>query len=933
MVHKNHEHHSNEPEAIPVSGNELLLATKFLLPASSHEIIARPHLLALLNAGLHQRVILISAAAGFGKTTLLTNWVRSFAPGHPPVAWVSLDAGDNAPFQFWSYVLTALEQCQPGLSRLPFAALQDTPQPSWQAMLTALINGLAWHSEPLVLVLDNYEEITEPAIHALLSSLLKHLPPTLCVVLATRTDPPFSLAQLRAQAQITELRTKQLHATREEMTTFLRDVMDLRLSEQKIQEVDARIQGWWAGMQLTALALKEKAHPKNLLQSFQGNQRALFEYLEQEVLNHQPEQVQAFLLRTSILPYLCDTLCNAVMEQQGSQLLLEDLERSNLFLNPLDDQRQWYAYHPLFAEVLRAQLEQTSPTEVPLLHLRASQWYAAHQMRSEAIQQALLAQEWSWAALLMEQIPSQHIWSRFKDALLLSWVEQLPREVVRERPRLCLVSAQSLFWIAPPGNTESWLRDARNAWTRAHQREEQTGRVQGRHEPEAPMSLLGEIAALQATIAGFYHGDAGATQAFCQEALTHLEEQHGAARFQVTFAQARANISQGDFERAMQQVHAGWSRIKAEGDQVLESIYLCEAVWERTMAGKLHQAWQLSQQAIHALQTFEGHQPVQLCWPYTYQARILYEWNRLEEAQYLAEQAIQLGEQAEMMAFLPFGYTMLLQLALSQARMEEAGKVSQQLEYVGRIMSSPYRAVIWSCIDQMRFWLACGDLELAQRWVRDLKREAPLVSSLAREKQGVAFARLLLAKSQPEHALNLLIPLAERATATQQWYNVLEMWLLQVQACHMLQQQQEALALLARAVHLGAPEGYIRRFVDEGPLMAELLSQLREQGSQEEDLPYLETLLRAFNQQLVAQPTRLESEPSPMLIDPLSAREQEVLHLLARGTSNQEIADALVVVAGTIKHHVSNILSKLEASNRTQAVARARTLGLLSAGE
>ncbi|GLV53623.1 LuxR family transcriptional regulator [Dictyobacter sp. S3.2.2.5] len=787
-----------------------------------------------------------------------------------------------------------------------------------------------------MLVLDNYEEITEPAIHGLLSLLLNHLPPTLCVVLTTRTDPPFSLARLRAQAQILELRTEQLRATSEEMATFLRGVMNLRLSMQNIQEVDARLQGWWAGMQLAALAFKGKASPKNLLQVSQGSQPALFEYLVHEVLLRQPEQVQTFLLRTSILPRLCNSLSNAVLEQQDSQLFLEEVERANLFLSPLDEQRQWYAYHPFFAEVLCARLEQTAPTEVPLLHLRASQWYATHQMHNEAIQHALQAHEWSWAATLMEQIPSQHIWSRSRDALLRSWIEQLPREVVRERPRLCLAEASSLFWIAPPGVTEDWIRDARSAWTRAHQREEQIDGEQGIYKPEAPTALLGEIAALQATIAGFYHGDAGATQAFCQEAQTHLKERQWAAQLQVTFAQARANIAEGDFEHAMQQMQAAWNRIRAEGDQKLESIYWREAVWERTMAGQLHQAWQLNQQAIHVLQTIEEPLPPLpplLCWPYGYQAKILHEWNRLEEAQCLAEQAIQLGEQAEMLAFLHFGYAVLLRIAFSQERWEEAGKLSQQLIYVGRITSSPYSAALWNCVDQMRFWLTCGDLAQARRWAADIRREAPLVSPLAREKQGVAFVRLLLAESQPEHALHLLLSLIEGATARQRWYDVLEMWLLQIQAYEMLQQRQEALARLARAVHLSAPEGYIRRFVDEGPLMADLLSQLRGQECQEEDLPYLETLLRAFHQQPRAQSTSQDRGPSPMLLDPLSTREQEVLHLLARGASNQEIADTLVVALDTIKHHVSNILSKLEVSNRTQAVARARSLGFFSAEE
>ncbi|GHO42049.1 hypothetical protein [Ktedonospora formicarum] len=262
MDHTNQESYGNVPEPTSHASSGPLLVTKFLPPASSHEIIARPHLLALLNTGLHRRLILVSAAAGFVKTTLLASRASSFAPGHPPVAWVSLDASDNTPFQFWTYVLTALEQCQPGLSRLPFTSLHDALQPCYQVMLTDLINGLAQQSESLVLVLDNYEEITEPTIHAQLALLLEHLPPTLCVVLSTRTDPFFPLARLRAQGHILELRTAQLRATREEMTAFLRDVMKLRFSEQAIQDVDARIQGWWAGLQLTALAFKEQAPRK-----------------------------------------------------------------------------------------------------------------------------------------------------------------------------------------------------------------------------------------------------------------------------------------------------------------------------------------------------------------------------------------------------------------------------------------------------------------------------------------------------------------------------------------------------------------------------------------------------------------------------------------------------------------------------------------------
>jgi LuxR family maltose regulon positive regulatory protein len=371
MGNKPCEQHVNASEPVPPPPpyHAHLLTTKFLVPALPGTLIPRPRLTALLDAGLQQPLILVSAGAGFGKTTLLAAWVRSFASGTRPVAWVSLDAGDNIPVQFWAYVLTALESCQPGLCTLPFAYLYEEPQPAWQAMLTALINRLAQRSKRILLVLDNYEAITEPAIHALVSFLVEHLPPSLCVVLATRADPPFSLARLRVRAQVQELRTEQLQFTPEEAAVFLREGMHLHLSAQEMQEVEARTQGWWAGLQLAALALRGRANPMDLLRELQGSQRAIREYLVHEVLQRQPADLQTFLLRTSLLARLSASLCDTMLEQPGNQQVLEELERANLFLSPLDRRHHWYAYHPLFAEALHSQLEQTSPAEVPVLHL------------------------------------------------------------------------------------------------------------------------------------------------------------------------------------------------------------------------------------------------------------------------------------------------------------------------------------------------------------------------------------------------------------------------------------------------------------------------------------------------------------------------------------------------------------------------------------
>ncbi|GHO71837.1 LuxR family transcriptional regulator [Ktedonobacter sp. SOSP1-52] len=907
-----------------------LLTAKFFVPTLPSTYFARPRLTALLDAGLQSQAILVSAAAGFGKTTLLSGWVRMFRPNDPHAAWISLDTCDNVPSQFWIYVLAALERCKSGISALPLTFLQKESQPAWQAMLTALINNLAQCSERMVLVLDNYDKITEPTIHALISFLIEHLPPTLCLVLSTRANLPFSLARLRARVQIQELRTEQLRYTQEETTIFLRKAVDFRFSEQDMQEVQSRTQGWCAGLQLAALALRGRSNPRDLLHELHGSQRAILEYLLDEVVQQQSSRVQNFLLQTSILDRLFPALCNAVLEQQDSQSILEEMEHANLFLSPLDEEHQWYTYHPLFAEALRHRLQQISPDNVSILNLRASQWYDSHLYENEAIQHAIYIQEWSRVTELIERIPSQSIWSRLNAPF---WIEHLPPDVVRTRPRLCLAYANALFWNTPSRITKDWLRDARMAWAVLHAREENATGITPAQKPEASTRLLGEIATLQAVVVGFYDGDAGATRAYCNEALTHLVEQQQAAHVQVTFAQSLAALSLGHFELAIQSLQAGNTAAAAEGDTALANICLTRASWDITMAGRLHDAWQFTEHTIQRAQTPDGHLPVTVCWTYARQADILREWNRLKEAQHLVEQAIQFGEQAEITALLPLGYTILLKLALSRGDLEEAARANQLLEDSWKRMPAPYCYALYSNVDQVRFWLACRELERARQWAKNLEREEPLVSPLARERQGVSLARIALAESQPDRALALLAPLIVRAKATGRWAHVLEMWLLQAQAYQMRLQSQEALATLAQAVNLAAPEGYIRCFVDEGVQMADLLGRLRKQGHQGDSISYLETLLTAFDDAHEAQMRQAKKEQSDVsspLLDLLSAREYEVLRLVAQGASNQMIAETLAISNDTARHHVSNILSKLGVTNRTQAAIRARILGLLS---
>ena len=375
-----------------------LLATKFYAPTSPGTLIRRPRLHALLNESLKSALTLVSAPAGFGKTTLLSTWTQSLPTTQAQVAWLSLDEDENDPQLFWTYVLSALDQQQPERFTTLLKSLQSPVSPLLMSVLAALIESVQGCTQPLVLILDDYHVITERQVHATLWYLIDRLPPQLHLILATRADPPLPLLLLRERRQVLEVRVEQLRCTAEETKAFLHKVMGTRLPDETIQEVTARTEGWLVGLRLLALSLPKQVEPLTLLQQVSGEHRYILDYLTEVVVQKQPAEVQRFLLCTSILQRLSASLCDAVMEQTGSQEMLKYLERANLFVVSLDNKRQWYRYHALFAEALRYQLEQRHADLMPVLHMRASRWYAQHQQTTQAILHAFEAKEWHWAA-------------------------------------------------------------------------------------------------------------------------------------------------------------------------------------------------------------------------------------------------------------------------------------------------------------------------------------------------------------------------------------------------------------------------------------------------------------------------------------------------------------------------------------------------------
>jgi LuxR family transcriptional regulator, maltose regulon positive regulatory protein len=867
--------------------------------------------------------------------------VQSFSqytPEAPHVAWVSLDESDNDPVQFWAYALTALDRQQPGLCTplLGYLHTQQAPTPPLRYVLQALINALVSRTEQFLLVLDDYHLITEPEIHSSLTYLVEHLPPQLHLILATRADPPLPLSLLRARGEVLEVRTNQLRCTPEEVMAFFKEVMGMQLPTDIIQDATIKTEGWLVGLHLLGLSLQGYPDPADLLDEVSGSQRYILDYLMEEVLRRQPPSVQTFLLHTSLLERLSAPLCDAVLQQTDSQEILEFLERANVFVVPLDGQRRWYRYHALFAEALRSRLEQTEGEVISTLHLRASRWYAEQGSLTEAARHAISAQDWPRVADLIEQ-EYAFIWGSSEHAMVRRWLEKLPGEIVRSRPRLCLAYAKTLFMVAPYTTMERWLYDAETALQAtlpAPMNETATTGASPSPQRNEQDNLLGEIAAYRAIITGYYLGEGHATLALCQEALAHLAEENLLARAEVAYAQSLAFHSFGDIVAAVQCVREATTLAQAAGDISSTILYMSRTAYSLLLRGKLHEAVQVTEQAALLGTTPVGLPHAMVCWASIFHADVLREWNRLDEALDLVLQAVRLSEQTETVVALYLGYTELMRVYLARGEMEAAHSAFQHAEEVLEKTFSPYRRDAYLIVDWVQFWLASGESARATHWARELLQQTGVHSPFAREREDVAHARIVLAQKRPMEALALLEPLGSGAEKQERWSHVIEIKVLQALAHSMRDEELEAFTLLAQALQLAEPEGYIRRFVDEGSQMAVLLTRLRNQQRKQGPTPYLDTVLAAFRQdgttpehQPEAAGQRTTVQP---LLDPLSERELEVLHLLVRGDSNQEIAEGLVITIDTVKRHVSNIFSKLGVHTRVQAVGRARALGLLS---
>ena len=713
--------------------------------------------------------------------------------------------------------------------------------------------------------------------------------------------------------------------------------MQVHLTNEEIQEVEALTEGWMAGLRLAALTLKGQPDTANLLQRLRQN-RDILNFLLDEVVQQQPESVRTFLLETSIVNFLCASLCNQMTQRTDSQKMLEYLEQANLFIDPLDAGHREYRYQTLFAEALRYRLEQTPSIKSTELHERASQWFEEHGNLHEALDHAIKARAWEHAADVMESLLLQGIWYLYRLDIQRG-LQQLPSQVISAHPHLCVAYGRLLL-LGGQSDADRWLHMAEKRLSLSH-----SGLLPGepgKHllpEGQKQEIIEREIMALRALQAGFY-GEEQTARELSQKALRLLPDQACETRAFVSFANAHIALFSGQSREAFQHALQAGSCFQAAGNVPGQLTILSVAALFSHMQGHLHEAWQLSQQAIEGAAQ-QGNMPFSgMMLAYFCQADILREWNQLDAALDRVRKELEVSEQTGVVLYMDLGYLVLMRIHLARGELDAAYNAFQATMRQPLMIHNPYRQTWLTIGDQVRFWLKRGALSFATHWAEQLAHQKRSPSPFAREREDIACARIWLHQQQPISTLNILEPLVPQAREGGRFLHVIEMLLLQAQAYHLCHQEEQALDVLSQAVRLAEPEGYIRCFVDEGVLIETLLAKLQTQHQLPEQASYLDTLRATFSQEQKEEERIRGGEDgqhhyAPSLIQegiltPLSERELDVLRLLAQGTSNQEIAQRLVITVYTVKRHVSNILLKLEATNRTEAVIRAQELGLIS---
>ncbi|GHO90434.1 hypothetical protein KSF_004820 [Reticulibacter mediterranei] len=918
-----------------------LIITKFTIPPVRPVALHRPHLLTILNQSYSIPFALISAGAGFGKTTLLSTWA---CQSTSQVAWLTLDEHDNDPTRFWTYVIAALRKaCSPPIGETTLTMLYSLQPPGLRVALTPLINELAALSQDTVLILDDYHLIHEQTLHDSLQFLLDHLPASMHLLLASRADPPLALSRLRAKRQIIEVRETGLRLCGEESARFLKEVMDISLSAEEVAHLEKRTEGWITGFQLAALSLHRHTSVSAFLQAFTGNHRLVRDYVQEEILEPLPKEQQQFLLHTSVLERMNAETCQSLTGEQDSQQMLEALERANLFLVPLDEERYWYRFHTLFREVLLARLQATQPEQVPILHRKAALWYHQQGWLHEALSHATASQDFWFVAELLEGY-TERLYLQGELKTLLTWIKHLPQEVLHAHPRLATSYILAFNMLSPftDGVEKEYLNLLWMSMEQTLQNKDQAILTDAERDRLHHRMMILQVWKLGKK--ALSDGNVEQLNSLV-ESLQHLSLDDDVVwRQQLKGGVAMTARLSGKIPimvAALQEIRE-MTRMAPNHYQEVQTLW--GLITALIASGQLRLAHEHCQEFQQLVDHLGGPLPI-AAYPDLFQAQLAYSWNQLERANSAAQRAIEKTAPMQYLDILMEAYEVTARCCMAQGDLTGAEDAVRQMESlhqsVGTLLFRSRIESLW-----VHLWLAQGNLTRAIDWAEhtSYRREFLVYNH---ESASLSLVRVLVAEQRYSQALQMLDALLEAAKQEARLRSLITVLSLYVATLQAAGATHEALQVLDRLLAEAEPEGEQRVFLDVGEPMHQILqiwlaSHIQQlHGASPTLISYAQTLLAGFaNEQrpkaekkpILIGSSSFSYPPSqavPLLAEPLTPREQEVLCLLAQGASNQEIATRLVISLRTVKKHVSNLLLKLMAQNRTHAVARARELSLL----
>ena len=892
-----------------------LLETKLYVPSTHSALVPRPRLSNRLCLQDSQKLTLVAAPAGFGKTTLLAARITEAGFGGR-AAWVSLDPSENEPRLFWAYVITALQRTNGVLGANAFALLHSSRQPDIDAVVATLINEITAADTDFVLVLDDYHVIDEPSIHASVTFLLDRLPPRMHVMIASRSEPPLGLPRLRARGELTELRPDDLRFTLDEASVFLNQVMALGLSPCDLGTLEQRTEGWIAGLKLAALSIKGRNNAHAFVEAFSGENRHIADYLVDEVLRSEPDHVRRFLLATSILDRLSGPLCDEVLGETGSQALLEDLERRNLFVVALDDHRHAFRYHHLFAEVLQKQ-SATSLEDVRLFHGRASAWYEAHGAPADAVRHALDSGDSERAANLLERTWPEKDRS-YESAKWLARVKTLPESVVSSRPVLNMGFAWALLNGGELEAAELRLNEVERSLREAPEYVDP-------HDPQRLQSLETELASARIYL-NQSRGDIPGTLEHATRTLASIPASDHAARATGIALVALAHWGRGELESAHRTFSDALVVMRTTGHE-LDAIRGTFVLGDlRVSQGRLRDAATIYRHGLELVDQSPSLASAETDELHLGLSELRREWNDIAVATMHLDTIRQREQSIAHKGNRQRWYIAMARIREALGDRDDALALLSEAEKHERRDPLPRLRPIGAM--KTRIHIAQGILESAASWARTANVRISDDLSFLREFEHVTLARLLIARrGAPATDVVLLLDRLRIAAQTGgRIGSVVEILILQSLAQHASGNARAALESLAEALTLAEPEGYLRIFLDEGAPMRELLRTATARGLAG---PYTRRVLAAFDQRpqpAVALPVVAANAES---MQALTTRELEILRLIAAGLRNQEIAEHLAISAATVKRHIANAYGKLGVSHRTEALVRAAELKLL----